>query len=145
MIFFFSFTISFHLVSRFMYTQWFKKFGLWNVHKSWISRWKSRFRATNKSMLWVIRATRKPMLMVFRATRKLMVWYLEQQENWCFVFRATRKSMQKVIRLTRKSMPQFQGPIFLETLDLSQISWPNLNWIQKCYLDKRIDWEHILE
>ena len=63
-------------------------------------------------MLCVIRATRNPMLMVFRATRKLMLWYLEQQENSCFVFRATRKSMLKVIRATRKSMPQFQGPIF---------------------------------
>ena len=38
--------------------------------------------------------------MVFRATRKLMLWYLEQQENSCFVFRATRKSMLKVIRAT---------------------------------------------
>ena len=73
-------------------------------------------------MLWVIRATRKPILLVFRATRKLMLSYLEQQENSYFVFRATRKSMLKVIRATRKSMPQFQGPIFLETLDLSQIS-----------------------
>jgi hypothetical protein len=63
-------------------------------------------------MLWVIRATRKPMLLVFRATRKLMLWYLEQQENSCFVFIATRKSMLKVIRATKKSMPQFQGPIF---------------------------------
>ena len=34
--------------------------------------------------------------------------------------------MLKVIRATRKSMPQFQGPVFLETWDLSQISWPNL-------------------
>ena len=73
-------------------------------------------------MLWVIRATRKPRLFVFRATRKLMLSYLEQQENSCFVFRARRKSMLKVIRATRKSMPQFQGPFFLETLDLSQIS-----------------------
>ena len=73
-------------------------------------------------MLWVIRKTRKAMLLVFRATRKLMLWYLEQQENSCFVFRATRKSMLKVIRATKKSMPQFQGPIFLETWDLSQIS-----------------------
>jgi hypothetical protein len=64
------------------------------------------------SMLLVIRATKKPMLLVFRATRKLMLWYLEQQENSCFVFRATRKSMLKVIRATRKSMPQFQGPFF---------------------------------
>ena len=61
-------------------------------------------------MLWVIRATRKSMLLVFRATRKLMLWYLEQQENSCFVFRATKKSMLKVNRATRKSMPQ--GPIF---------------------------------
>ena len=60
-------------------------------------------------MLCVIRATRKLMLMVLRATRKLMVWYLEQQENLCFVLRATRKSMLKVIRGTRKSMPHFQG------------------------------------
>jgi hypothetical protein len=72
-------------------------------------------------MLWVIRATRKSMLLVFRATRKLRLWYLEQQENSCFVFRATRKSMLMVIRATRKSMPQFQGLIFLETWDLSQI------------------------
>ena len=63
-------------------------------------------------MLWVIRVTRKPMLLVFRATRKLMLWYLEQQENSCFVVSATRKSMLKVIRATRKSMPQFQGPFF---------------------------------
>ena len=41
-------------------------------------------------------------------------------------------------------MPQFQGPIFLETWDLSQISRPNLKK-QKCYLNNRIDWEHILE
>ena len=73
-------------------------------------------------MLWVIRATRKPMLLVFRATRKVMLWYLEQQENSCFVFRATRKSMLKVIRATKNSMPQFQGPTFSETWDLSQIS-----------------------
>ena len=64
--------------------------------------------------------------MVFRATRKLMLWYLEQQENSCFVFRATRKLMLKVIRATRKSMPQFQRPIFLETWDMSQITQPNL-------------------
>ena len=64
--------------------------------------------------------------MVFRATRKLMLWYLEQQENSCFAFRATRKSMLKVIRATRKYMPQFQGPIFLETWNSSQISLPNL-------------------
>ena len=96
------------------------------------------------SMLCVIRATRKPMLMVFRATRKRVLWYLEQQENTCFVFRATQKSMLKVIRATRKSMPQFQAPIFLETRDLSQISRQNLKK-QKCYLNKRIDWEHILE
>ena len=50
--------------------------------------------------------------MVFRETRKLMLWYLEQQENSCFVFRATRKSMLKVFRATKKSMPQFQGPFF---------------------------------
>ena len=67
-------------------------------------------------MLWVIRATRKSMLLVFRATRKLMLWYLEKQENSCFVFRATRKSMLKVIRATRKSMPQFQGPVFFGNL-----------------------------
>ena len=72
--------------------------------------------------IWVIRATKKPMLLVFRATRKLMLWYLEQQDNSCFVFRATRKSMLKVIRATRKSLTQFQGPIFLETWDWSQIS-----------------------
>ena len=60
----------------------------------------------------MIRATRKPMLIAFRATRKLMLWYLEQPENPCFVFRATRKSMLKVIRATRKSTLQFQGPIF---------------------------------
>ena len=57
---------------------WYLKFGLWNYHKSQSSRWKSRFRATNKFMLWVIRAIRKPMLLVFRAKRKLMLWYLEQ-------------------------------------------------------------------
>ena len=28
------FTISFHLVSMFMYTEWFLKFGLWNAYKS---------------------------------------------------------------------------------------------------------------
>ena len=67
-------------------------------------------------MLWVIRATRKSMLLVFRATRKLMLWYLEQQENSCFVFRATRKSMLKVIRATRKSMLKFQGPFFFGNL-----------------------------
>ena len=67
-------------------------------------------------MLWVNRATRKPMLLVFRATRKLILWYLEQQKNSCFVFRATRKSMLKVIKATRKSMPQFQGPIFFGNL-----------------------------
>ena len=67
-------------------------------------------------MLWVIRATRKSMLLVFRATRKLMLWYLERQENSCFIFRATRKSMLMAIRATRKSMPQFQGPIFFGNL-----------------------------
>ena len=41
-------------------------------------------------------------------------------------------------------MPQFQGTFFLETWDLSQISRPNLKK-QNCYLNKRIDWEHILE
>ena len=45
--------------------------------------------------------------MVFTASRKLMLWYLEQQENSCFVFRATRKSM-----------PQFQGPIFFGNLGI---------------------------
>ena len=48
------------------------------------------------------------------------------------------KLMLKVIRATRKFMPQFQGPIILETLDLSQISRSNLKK-QKCYLNKRID------
>ena len=52
--------------------------------------------------------------------------------------------MLKAIRATRKSMPQFQGPIVLETLDLSKISRPNLKK-QKCYFDKDIDWKHILE
>ena len=51
--------------------------------------------------------------------------------------------MLKVIIATRKSMPKFQGQIFLETLDLSQIFLTNLKK-QKCYLNKRIDWEHIL-
>ena len=41
-------------------------------------------------------------------------------------------------------MPQFQRPIILETLDLSQIFRPNLKK-QKCSLNKRTDWEHILE
>ena len=127
---FFSFTISLHLVSRFMYTQWFLKFGLWNVHKSYISRWKSRYRATNKSMLCVIRATRKPMLIVFRATRKLVLWYLEQQENSCLVFRATRKSMLKVIRTTRKSTPQFQGPFFFWKIEI-WAKFPDQTWKNK--------------
>ena len=45
--------------------------------------------------------------------------------------------MLKVIRATMKSMPQFQGPIILETLDMSQICKPNLKK-QKCYPNKRI-------
>ena len=58
-------------------------------------------------MLWVIRATRKPMLLVFRATRKLMLWYLEQQKNSCFVFRATRKSMLKGKNYFLRKMTKF--------------------------------------
>ena len=71
--------------------------------------------------------------MVFRATRKIILWYLEQQENSCFVFRATRKSMLKVIRVTRKSMPQFQGPIFFKLRIRAKISDQTLKK-QKCYL-----------
>ena len=52
--------------------------------------------------------------------------------------------MLKVTKATRKSMPHFQGPIIWETLDLSQISRPNLKKL-KCYLNKCIDWKHILE
>ena len=65
--------------------------------------------------------------MVFRATRKLMLWYLEQQENSCFVFRAKRKSMLKVIRATRKSMPQFQEPFFFWKLRI-WVKFPNQTW-----------------
>ena len=63
-----------------------------------------------------------------KATRKLMLWYLEQQENSCFVFRATRKSMLKVIRTTRKSMPQFQGPILFWKLAIWAKGEGGLQW-----------------
>ena len=96
-------------------------------------------------MLWVIRAARKPMVLVFRATIKLMLSYLEPQENSCFVFRATRKSMLKVIRETRKSMPQFQGPVFFGNLGFEPNFLTKLEKTKKCFLNKRIDWEHILE
>ena len=46
--------------------------------------------------------------------------------------------MLKLIRAKRKSMPQFQGQIFLETVDLGQIFRPNLKK-QKCFLNKGID------
>ena len=88
--FFVCFTISLDLVNIFMYTQWFYKFGLWNVHKSRSSCWYAGI------------------LLVFRATRKLMLWYLEQLVISCY---RMRKSMLKVIRATTKSMPQFSGPI----------------------------------
>ena len=123
--FFSSFTRSLHFCSMFMFTQWFQKLGLWHFHKLQSSCLNSCCRATNKSMLWVIRAIRKPLLMVFRVTRKLMLWYLEQQVNSCYGIKSNKKSMLRVIWAIRKSMPPLQGHI-LEILDLSKTSWPNL-------------------
>ena len=41
----------------------------------------SHYRATIKSMLWVIRATRKPMKWYLEQQQKLMLWYLEEEVN----------------------------------------------------------------
>ena len=60
------------------------------------------------------------------------------------VFRATRKSMLKVIQGTSKSMPNF-GDQYFGNLGFEQNLSTKLGEKKKCYLNKRIDWEHILE
>ena len=71
--------------------------------------------------------------MVFRATR-----------NLCYGIKSNKEIQSKSNLSNKEIHDPVSGANILETFDLSKASWPKLKKL-KLYLNKRIDWEHILE